>query len=216
MSTIQSFNLSTNLLEAILWQYNEAEHLIKIVENDNNWYKDNITDFFNNWYRDVFNVDTATDFGLSVWAKILDINFATPPQEVRDNNVFGFDPYYNNFFDSNFSPMQNDTYQLSVEQKRLIVKLTFQKYHIFPSVPEINKVIRALISPDGYIVDGFDMTTNIIVFTEQLDAGTKYILDTFDLLPIPAGVGYEYRIVTGNEFGFDPYGMNFYNGYFSE
>ena len=87
--------------------------------------------------------------------------------------------------------------------------------HVFPSVPEINKIVRALLSENGYILDGLDMTTNTIILTEQLDANTQYILDTFDLLPIPAGVGVSTRIVTGNEFGFANYGMNFYNGYFA-
>lgn len=215
MSKIQDFESSANLLEAILWQYNEAEHLIKIVENKNKWYNDNITKFWNDWYRDVFNVDTANDFGLSVWAKILNVNFSTPPQEVRNDNVFGFGDYFSNFYQSNFSPVQDDTYQLSLEQKRLIIKLTYQKYHILPSVPEINKIIRALIAKDGYIVDGLDMTTNLIVLTSQLDEGTQYILDTFDLLPRPAGVGVQTIVSTGNEFGFEPYGMNFYNGFFA-
>lgn len=215
MSKIQDFNSSTNLLEAILWQYNEAEHLIKIVENKNKWYNDNITQFWNDWYRDVFNVDTANDFGLSVWAKILNVNFSTPPQETRNDNVFGFGDYFSNFYQSNFSPVQDDTYQLSLEQKRLIIKLTYQKYHILPSVPEINKIIRALIAEDGYIVDGLDMTTNLIVLTSQLDEGTQYILDTFDLLPRPAGVGVQTIVATGNEFGFEPYGMNFFNGFFA-
>ena len=62
--TIQNYELSANLLEAILWQYNDAERIVKMIENDQYWYDINIIGFFEKWYNDVFNVDTATDFGL--------------------------------------------------------------------------------------------------------------------------------------------------------
>jgi len=190
MSKIQDFNLSANLLEAILWQYNDAEKLISLVENDNNWYQENVINFLNQWYYDVFNVDTATEFGLSVWAKILDVNFATPPEDTRDTNVFGFGTYYNNFYVSNFSPVKDTTYQLSLSQKRLIIKLTYQKYNVFPSIPNVNKIIKNLIADAAYVIDNMDMSVTIVTNT-TLDSGIEFILQNFNLLPIPAGVSYE-------------------------
>ena len=190
MSKIQDFNLSANLLEAILWQYNDAEKLISLVENDNDWYQENVINFLNQWYYDVFNVDTATEFGLSVWAKILDVNFATPPEDTRDTNVFGFGTYYNNFYVSNFSPVKDTTYQLSLSQKRLIIKLTYQKYNVFPSIPNVNKIIKNLIADAAYVIDNMDMSVTIVTNT-TLDSGIEFILQNFNLLPIPAGVSYE-------------------------
>lgn len=209
MSTIQDFNINVNLLEAILWQYNEAEHLIKIVDNDNEWYKYNVSGFLNQWYYDVFNVDTVTEFGLSVWAKILDINFSKKLPDRTDSNIFGFGAFRKNFRNGNFAPPEDEIYQLSLVQKRLIIKLTYQKYNILPSVPEINKIIRALINQDSYIADGFDMTNNVIILKEQIPREIQFVLDNFDVLPRPAGVQIKTRVLTGREFGFGSNRNNF-------
>jgi len=190
MSKIQNLNLSPNLLKAKLCKNNDAEKLISLVENDNDWYQENVINFLNQWYYDVFNVDTATEFGLSVWAKILDVNFATPPEDTRDTNVFGFGIYYNNFYVSNFSPVKDTTYQLSLSQKRLIIKLTYQKYNVFPSIPNVNKIIKNLIADAAYVIDNMDMSVTIVTNT-TLDSGIEFILQNFNLLPIPAGVSYE-------------------------
>lgn len=215
MSKIQDFNLSLNLLESIIWQYNEAEHLQKIIEDEQLWYETNVNEFMQDWYTNVFNVDTANNFGLSVWAKILNVNFALPPEETRNTNVFGFGEYYNNFYQSNFSPPSQEDRSLTLEQKRLVIKLTYQKYHTLPSVPEINKIIRSVLGNGSYILDGFDMSSNFVILTEQVNQVNLRLITEFDLLPRPAGVGLSYKTVTGNEFGFEPYGMNFYNGFFT-
>jgi len=209
MSKIQDFDLSVNILEAILWQYNEAENLVNLIQKKNNWYDENIIQFLEQWYYDVFNVDTATDFGLSVWAKILNVNFSKQIPERADNKLFGFGEFRQNFSNGNFKPPKDETYQLSLDQKRLIIKLTYQKYHILPSVPEINKVIRALINKDSYIVDGLDMTQNLIIFKEQIPRSVDFILNNFDVLPRPAGVGIKTQVITGREFGFGEFRNNF-------
>lgn len=211
---IQKFDFSANLLEAILWQYNDAEHLIKIVQNKQNFYDKNIKEFWENWYRDVFNVDTANDFGLSVWAKILDVNFALPPQSVRNNNVFGFGDYFSNFYDSNFSPPAQEDRSLTTEQKRMVIKLTYQKYVTSPSVPNINKVLRTALGDGAYILDSLNMGFSFVIITEQVNQANLNIIKDFDLLPRPAGIGFEYKTVTGREFGFEPYGNNFYSSFF--
>lgn len=215
MSKIQDFELSADLLEAILWQYNNADHLATIIQNRQNFYDTNVVEFFNNWYTNVFNVDTANDFGLSVWAKILNVNFALPPEEVRNNNVFGFGDYYNNFFDSNFSPPEIEDRSLTTEQKRMIIKLTYQKYITLPSVPEINKIIRCVLGSGSYILDGMDMTQNYVILTEEVNKENLKLIEDFDLIPRPAGVGFQHRTVTSREFGFADYGNNFYESYFA-
>jgi len=214
MSKIQDFTFSANLLESLLWQYNEAETLQSILQQKQDWYDLNFSQFWDDWYNDVFNLQTANNFGLSVWAKILDVSFALPPQPTRDNNVFGFGEFNSNFFNSNFSPTGGDDNSLSTEQKRLVLQLTYLKYTSRGTVPDINKILTSYFGFKAYILDNFNMTGNYVIFKQQVNEQDLEIIKDYDLIPRPSGVGIEYRTVTGNEFGFDPYGMNFYNGFF--
>ena len=66
MSKIQDFTFSANLLESLLWQYNEAETLQSILQQKQDWYDLNFSQFWDDWYNDVFNLQTANNFGLSV------------------------------------------------------------------------------------------------------------------------------------------------------
>ena len=67
-TTIQQFNFSVDLLRVILWQYNDAENIENLLTRKQTFYNTAHRDFFNNWIRDVFDLRTANDFGLSVWA----------------------------------------------------------------------------------------------------------------------------------------------------
>src|ERR1700733_14966336 len=68
---IQQFDFSVNLLQAILWQYNDAINLQALLEAKDSWYFNNQTQFWNHWFNNVFNLATANDFGLAVWSIIL-------------------------------------------------------------------------------------------------------------------------------------------------
>ena len=70
---IQAFDFSVDVLVNLLWQYNEADNLRALLENKQRFMRNNHTAFWNNWITDVLNIETANDFGLSVWALILDV-----------------------------------------------------------------------------------------------------------------------------------------------
>ena len=89
---IKEFNFSVNLLAALLWQYNNAANLQSILQSKQDWYDINQKEFWENWITNVFNLDTADEFGLAVWAIILDLPLfvssgATPTSVLS----FGFD-----------------------------------------------------------------------------------------------------------------------------
>ena len=69
--TIQSLNYSVNVLRPLLWQYNQADNLRGLLELKQAFYDSEHRDFWEDWYRDVFDLRTATDFGLTVWSIIL-------------------------------------------------------------------------------------------------------------------------------------------------
>jgi hypothetical protein len=206
---IQDFDFNANLLKAILWQYNDAEYLKTIIENKQNCYNSKVVDFFDDWYTNVFNIDTANDFGLSVWAKILNVNFAQKKAFRADKTTFGFGNLRSTFARGNFIPLPDEDIYLTTEQKRLIIKIIYQKYNLLPSVPEINKVIRQFFGESSYVVDGLDMTTSMVVFTEQLSREKQFIIEEFGILPRPAGVGIKTKTITGREWGFGSLRSNF-------
>lgn len=213
---IQTINYSVDLLKAILWQYNDAERLQKLLELKQQWYDENQSQFWQNWYDDVFNLDTANDFGLSVWAIILNIPLVA--EEGSDNgtkNIFGFGSFHSNFGNSNFA-RNGGTIRLSTAQKRLVLKLRYFQLISRGTVPEINQFLRMLFSADGnvYVLDSLDMTFAIYVFTFAPSSQIQLILEKFDLLPRPAGVGVKYLIFTKKTWGFGPYHLNFDNGNF--
>ncbi|CUU68189.1 Protein of uncharacterised function (DUF2612) [Campylobacter hyointestinalis subsp. hyointestinalis] len=212
---IQDFDYSVDLLQALLWQYNDAEKLQSLLFQKNKWYKENVSDFWDNWYRDVFNLDTANDFGLTVWAKILNISFSVSEPPRSASNTFGFGNYYLNFFDSNFYPEKSGDFILNENQKRIVLKLRFFQIISRATIPEINQALSVIFKSKAYAIDIGDMSNEIVIITTQLTADIQFILSRYDLIPRPSTIGVRTITVTGREFGFAPYGNNFHNAFFA-
>jgi hypothetical protein len=71
-STAEKISICTiDLEKALDWQRSKAPILKALIKKKQEWYQANFCDFWNNWTVDVFNLDTANEFGLSVWAIIL-------------------------------------------------------------------------------------------------------------------------------------------------
>lgn len=216
MSTVQPFDSSVNLLAAILWQYEDAEKLLHLARAKQAWVNTNQTEFWSSWYRDVFNVDTANDFGLAVWARILNVQLGinVPPQTKK---AFGFGQYYANFNNGNFAVPFARTQGLTTEQKRMVVKLRYFQLTSRCTVPEINRFMNSMFGEGKvYVLDPHDMSFAIYMFGFNPDSQTRFILDEFDLLPRPAGVGAKWQVKMRPVFGFGPYNLNFNNGTFGE
>jgi hypothetical protein len=72
-SAIEDFDFSVDILSALLWRQNNATTLQSLLQQKQDWYNENHTQFWQDWYTNVFNLQTANEFGLSVWAQILGI-----------------------------------------------------------------------------------------------------------------------------------------------
>lgn len=209
---IQEFNYHVDLLKVILWQYNDGEKLQKILEQKQDWYNKNQTEFWESWYKDVFNLDTANDFGLSVWAIILDMPLVVDlnPSEI-DSPAFGFGEYNENFENGNFFTTSTTSVRLTTQQKRLVLKLRYYQLISNGTVPEINRFLKSLFG-DAWVLDTYDMSYAIFVINTEISSELQFILENYDLLPRPAGVGT--RIIYNREdlFGFGEDYQNFNNG----
>lgn len=211
---IQAFDYSVNLLRALLWQYNEAERLEALVRAKQAWYDENQTQFFTNWYDDVFNLQTANDFGLSVWAILLGLPLAVSPNDSGDQNIFGFGVEWENFNNGNFAA-SGSTIVLTTEQKRLVLRLRYFQLTTRHSVTQANEILKAVFGEGAvYVSDSLLMKIRY-VFTTAPDPQVQFILTNYDLLPRPAGVKADYVVIgDADGFGFGTFHENFNNGNF--
>lgn len=209
---IQTFDFSVDLLKVILWHYNDAEKLQALLQQKQDWYTINQTEFWQNWYKDVFDLRTANDFGLSVWAIILEVPLIAQIAPSDENQpAFGFEENYQNFENGNFVSKTSTTINLTTAQKRMILQLRYFQLVSNGTVPEINQFLKTLFG-DAYVLDTYDMNYAIYVFNTEVDSNIQFILENFDILPRPAAVGYRTRFARKDLFGFEEHYLNFENG----
>lgn len=210
---IQEFDYSVNLLQSILWQYNDATRLQSLLEQKQTWYDVNQSQFWSNWYRDVFDLKTANDFGLTVWAIILNIPLTITSGDV-DIERFGFDAFRLNYTRGNYAPSSSGI-RLTTEQRRIVLRLRYFQLVSRGAAPEINQFMDYVFGDLGnvYVLDGLDMTMTY-VFTFSPSKNLFFVLKNFDVLPRPAGVGINFVVTTRLVFGFGPFRSNFNRGNF--
>lgn len=216
-AAIEDFDFSVDLLRAILWRQNEAVNLQGILQSKSDWYNANFTEFWESWITNVFDLRTANDFGLSVWAVILGIplSLIVPPNAGPQ---FGFGPASNgrfNFGNGNFGAAASGV-GLTTDQKRILLQLRYYKLISRCTVPEINARVKAILGNQGnvYVLDGNNMRYITYVFGFQPNSALQFVLQNFDVLPRPAGVGIRYVVSTRPAWGFGASNQNFNNGNF--
>lgn len=210
--TIQSFDFHSDLLKAILWQYENADKLNALAQYKSAYFNRATVKFWCDWYRDVFNIDTANDFGLAVWGRILDVPLGIDVSASDKNKIgYGFGANKRNF-KSNFNRNADYTLTLTTAQKRLLVRMRYFTLTQSPTITNINTFLKRFFgngSGKVFVLDPLDMSYILYVFDFNPDESLRLLLDNFDLLPRPSGVGAKYRIVTRQAFGFSENSKNF-------
>lgn len=220
MATIQQFDYNVNLLKAILWQYNESPNLLSLVTQKQEWYTINQTEFWGDWFTNVFDLQTANQFGLAVWSIILDVPLYVPYEpEPSDKPIWGFNDNsayptlentYTNFFGGNFSS-RGDAIILTLEQQRFLLRLRYYQLITRGEVWDINKFLHYLVSTSNigftgqmYALDGLNMTMKYVFTTNDFPTTLLSVLLELDILPRPATVGIADIIInSGNTWGFN-------------
>lgn len=213
---IQEFDFDVNLLEPLLWQYNDALRTQSLLESKQAWYNANQRDFWSNWYRDVFDLRTANDFGLAVWSIILNVPlFVNTPVIIPTNDAWGFGEFRKNFDNAPFGNTGSGVNELTTEQKRLVLRMRYFQLTTRGAIPEINEFLYSIrdILGECYALDGLNMTMTY-VFTIAPSANIMYVLENFDILPRPAGVELNIVVESRNYWGFGEFHKNFDNGNF--
>lgn len=209
---IQEFDFSVDLLRAILWQYEDAAGLQSILRSKSSWYEENQQEFWTAWTRDVFDLRTANEFGCSVWGVILGVPLSIGEEGTGSRSVFGFGEFNQNFDNGTFGRDSAGVAGLTLDQKRLVLRLRYYQLVSDGSVPFTNKTLQDVFGT-GYVLDRLDMTATY-VFPTELSSQVRLVLEYYDLLPRPAGVEINILIDPTAVFGFDPYYQNYDNGGF--
>lgn len=218
---IQEFSYSVDLLQALLWQYNNATSLQELLNAKQEWYNLYQSEFWEDWYTNVFNLQTANNFGCSVWSIILGL-----PLHINDNPdlphpTFGFGPEsngYMNFENGNFTDVDS-TFDLTLEEKRLLLKLRYFQLVSRGAIPEINQFLKFAFEGfpgTSYILDTLKMEIKFVC-TFEMSLRLRYLIKLYDLIPRGAGVGIKYLTNITALWGFGPEGNgynNFNNGNF--
>lgn len=175
---------TANLLECILWQYDNAPKLKSLVQACQDEFDGNVQDFWDNFYTNIFNLDTANSFGLAVWGICLGVE--RPKYEYQGQEYLYSDDMYRLFLKAQSIIFSNNG---SIAQ--------FNKYMnlLFP-----NKPIK--------INDNLDMTIRV-VFYYTPTAEEWFVINNPDFLPRPSGVEIELVIIAPDKvFGFDGSGLS--------
>ena len=183
-----TFNPQIDVQQCVLWQYANSPALRTLLQAKSDFYEQNVTQFWNDWFNDVFNINTATDFGLTVWGEILDF-----PRQIKSN--------------------PGQIHFLTTEQYRTVLKGQFLKFRMSGTVPQVNEWLNVVFGSQGkvYCLDNLDMTVIPFVFQTNPSDEILWLLSNVDFLPRPAGVGYEVRVVGGDVFGFNGSGLQPFN-----
>lgn len=199
-TTIQEFDFSVNLLQALLWEYNDAVNLQGILASQQAWYTDNQTDFWTNWYTNVFDLRTANDFGLQVWAIILGLPlYVNLSAEGRP--TWGFEEFHVNFTRGNFASGAGSTIKLDTEIARIVLRLRAYQIQSAGCAPEINRMLADVFADyvdpgevPAYVEDGLDMTCTY-KFLFPVPSEMAFAFNFLDVLPRPAGVELSFESV---------------------
>lgn len=215
MADIQQIDGHANLLRAILWQYSHADKLKALAQAKQDWRDRNIEQFWSDWYRDVFNINTANDFGLAIWGKILGIPITVDIDPSTGREVWGFGVENLNFGNGNFGRRSSGSASLTRSQKRMLLKMRYFNLTHKPSVANINKMLSDTFSGFGkiFVVDNLDMTA-VYFHDFALPSELETLFRDFDILPRPSAVGVRTQLQVKDSWGFGPNHLNFENGNF--
>ena len=218
MSTIQNFYVPnpSPISQALLWQYSDTKALSSLVLQKESWYKLWDDGFWVSWVDDIFNLVTATDFGLAVWTILLQVPNFLNSGSIDISNVWGFNAYvppgtpptllntYWNFGGSdgtigaNFT--KSDSTILTREQLRWLLRMRYLYLVSRCSIPQSNYNFNWLMK-SSVILGAFNATdpvANPVILTGTTTIGSKSItgLSTTDELSVGLGI-----IGTGIPYG---------------
>ena len=173
---IVNIDFHNDLSPVILWQYLDAEKMVGMVNNEQEFMDEAVTKFWVDFNSEVLNLTTCNEFGLALWGKLLRVQR----------------PIYT---------QGGITHVFNDEQYRLLLKARLFLLTFDGSAKSLNEFFKTMF-PEVLveIKDNLDMTVNInflnevspdidaVIRLREVDSITGEIVYTF--LPRPSGVQY--------------------------
>jgi hypothetical protein len=155
------------LNKCITWQFESSEKLIGIVQTAIDFSNNYIRDFWDSYIKDIANIDTATDFGLSV----IGIKLNIPRPIVL---------------------IDNERKSISTELYRAILKAKVKLLEGNGSIAEYKEYIASVFGVDNVmVVDNLDMSISFAInITNTLSDEQKAVIEQCKdiIFAYPAGV----------------------------
>ena len=175
-----NYNFNIDLSKVILWQYDDAEKLKSLVNNEQQFMDTAVTQFWEDFNYNVFNLATCNTFGLELWGKLLGVARPT-------------------YLDGGIAVEYSD------EQYRLVLQARIYLLTFDGSGAALNQFFKMLFPEYPVIItDNLDMTVTIGFVQEPTDE-IKTILQNENFLPRPSGVEYimDWQTDYSKVFGFE-------------
>lgn len=191
--------VSLDLLSVMTWRFDQSTNIVALLTNKDSWYQINHVNFWNSWYSSVFNLKTASNFGMAVWAFILDLPMSV--LSLQDTfRYWAFGTLRSNFTDTgqvpmnptsgNFPPAGTSGGITSPKEKIAALRLKYYSHISDRSVWNINDLLNDVFFEqfgNAYVLDNEDMTATY-VFEFEISTLFQSAMLEYDLLPRPGGV----------------------------
>lgn len=210
-----------NWHDTVISQYANSPIIMALLESFNDWVDPEAD--FDLFYRQVWDIDTATGYGLDVWGRIVGVDRvlavpSTPKYFGFFDGAGSYAPFNNGPFNAGGSFTQN--YVLSDDAYRTLVLIKAAANISDCSASSINVLMTALFGQRGrtYVADlgSMQMSYNFEFFLQPFELT---ILQSAGVLPRPTGVQISINeTVTTDLFGFKeagPTSLPFNVGIFS-
>jgi len=214
---IQQFNnYETDLLQVILWQYNEATNLLALLNDKQAWYNQYQSQFWLDWYNNVFNLSSTqlNLFGATVWSIILNVPLFVLNNNENPDAIFGFNAYNPSFptlenstnwnfygpdgysdIGANF--LQTPLIKITLAEQQFLLRLRYFQLTNLGDIVDINEFLRYLLLNSSidypanetiYMIDNYGMSITYHFTSPDFPLNLFNAITLTDLWPRPAGV----------------------------
>lgn len=191
---VVNYQYSVDLRECVTWQYASAPNITALI-NYKNAFQVNCKEFLTSWTSDVFNLQSANEFGLVIWALILShVNYMEVSASIGTKS-FGFGQYHKNFFESNFA-LSNFIYKLQAAELGNVLKAQCYNLQTNGSLYDLNRIVNIVFPNHGAYIE-VDYVTRVLtyVFPTPLTENELAIAVYSNVLQIPLGM--KKKIING-------------------
>ncbi|WP_019573367.1 DUF2612 domain-containing protein [Curvibacter lanceolatus] len=196
-----------NVKQTILAQFANSPTLVALINDFNTWIDPSAD--IDEFYDTIWNVDTATGYGLDVWGRIVGVTRGL--KQASSGSFFGFSegsgqPFGQAPFYPGKATIANVTLGDDTYRQLILLKAAANISNC--TIPAINSMLQTLFSGRGrcYAQDSGDMTMRLVFEFALTDTDLSILLYS-GVLPRPAGVLLTViQISTSATFGFSEAG----------